>query len=312
MQQVRIRATAAPEAPSEISMSVARLKNAYQGLKTFSRRHRWPLTALGMALLVGGVFWSVRQLDFDPAQIEPAYVALVALVLIPLGMAVAAVNLQLMGRVVGTRIVFRTAFAATVYGRIAEVLPIPGAAMVRGAALIHSGASMGKTVTILVWSSLLSLAMVGLCASVPLIAALPILGWMLAAGSALATLVAGAWLMSRSNAGLLGAMIAVRVVNIALSVLRFWACFAAIGFTLPLVTSALFVVAGSVTTYIGVVPGGLGISEGLSAGLALLVDVQASAAFLAAAVNRLLGLSMAGVGALLLAAPGELKMKEAQ
>ena len=292
-------------------MSVARLKTAYQGLKAFSQRYRWPLTGVGAAILVAGVAWSVQRLELDPANIEPRFLALVALTLIPAGMVVAAINLQLMGRVVGTQIGFRTALTATVYGRIAEVLPLPGAAMVRGATLMHSGAKMGETVTIMVWSSLLSLAMVGLVASAPLIMAMPMMGWGLAAASALVSLVSCIWLRSHSSVGLVCTMLAIRVVNIALSVLRFWACFAAIGFALPLVTSALFVIAGSVTTYIGIVPGGLGISESLSAGLALLIKVEASAAFLAAAVNRLLGLSMAGVGALVLTAPKELQFKEA-
>lgn len=292
-------------------MSVARLKTAYQGFKAWSQRHRWPLTAAGVAVLVAGLAWSVERLELNPAQIEPRFLALVALILIPAGMVIAAINLQLMGRVLGTNIGFRTALTATVYGRIAEVLPLPGAAMVRGATLLHSGARMGETVTIMVWSSLLSLAMVGLVASVPLMLAWPIIGWALLASSAGVTVVSIVWLFSHSNAGVVGSMIAIRVVNIALSVLRFWACFAAIGFALPLETSALFVIAGSVTTYVGIVPGGLGISESLSAALALLVEVDASAAFLAAAVNRLLGLSMAGVGALILTAPKDLHLKEA-
>ena len=283
-------------------MSIARLKQAYHGLKSWSQRYRWPLTALGALLLVVGVAWSLERLEFDPAQIDIGLVALVALVLIPAGMVVAAINLQLMGRAVGTRITFKTAFAATVYGRIAEVLPIPGAAMVRGAALMQSGAKMGEALTIMVWSSLLSLAMVGLCASVPLIMALPAAGWLLAAGSTLGALISGVWVLRQSGAGLLGSMVAVRFAYIVLGALRFWACFAAIGFPLSLANSALFVVSSTITNFVGIVPGGLGISEFLSAGLALLVDVAPSQAFLAAAINNILTLAMAGVVALILPA----------
>jgi len=293
-------------------MSVARLKLAYQGLKSWSQRYRWPLTIVGALVLVGGVFWSVQSLAFDPAQIQPAFLAFLALVLIPAGMAVGALNLQLMARVVGTTIGFRTAVAVTAYGRIADVLPIPGRAVVRGAALMKSGAKMGETVTIMVWSSLLSLAMVGLCASVPLTMAYPAAGWIVAAGSAIVGLISAWWIFSQSSAWVLGAMVALRFVNVALSVMRHWACFAAIGFGLPLVTSALFVVAGSITTYFGVVPGGLGISEVLSAGLALIVDIEPSSAFLAATLNRITGLAMSGLVALILSASIGLKLKEAQ
>ncbi|MEL7317657.1 MAG: hypothetical protein AAFN04_03350 [Pseudomonadota bacterium] len=293
-------------------MSFAQLKWAYHSLKGWSQRYRWPLTTLGAVVLVAGVALSVLSLDFDPAQMQPAYLALLALTLIPAGMVVGALNLQLMARVVGTKIGFRTAIAVTAYGRIAEVLPIPGRAVVRGAALMQSGAKMGETVSIMVWSSLLSLAMVGLCASVPLTFAYPAVGGIVAAGSAGVGCISAWWIFSQSNAAVLAAMMVLRFVNVALSVMRHWACFAAIGFGLTFVTSALFVVAGSITTYVGVVPGGLGISEILSAALALIVDIEPSSAFLAAALNRITGLAMSGLVALILSASIGHKVKEAQ
>ncbi|MEL7447471.1 MAG: hypothetical protein AAGK02_16995, partial [Pseudomonadota bacterium] len=203
-----------------------------------------------------------------------------------------------------------TAMAATAYGRIAEVLPIPGAAMVRGVALMHSGANLAQTATILVWSSLLTISMVGLCASFPLILAVPAVGWFVAAGSLAGILVSAIWLLRQSGVLLVCSMIVLRIANVGLSVLRFWACFAAIGFAVPIAKAALFVVAGSVTTYVGIIPGGLGISEFLSAGLAVIVDILPSAAFLAAAINRIAGLAVSGIVALIITAPANLSVKE--
>ncbi|MEL7445534.1 MAG: hypothetical protein AAGK02_06945, partial [Pseudomonadota bacterium] len=75
-------------------MDLAQLKQAAKGIKDWSQRYRWPLTMLGAILLLGGLFWSVRQLDFDPAQVRPEYLVFVALVLVPAGLVVAAINLQ--------------------------------------------------------------------------------------------------------------------------------------------------------------------------------------------------------------------------
>lgn len=281
-------------------MSFAQLKQAALAAKSWSQRYRWPLTLVGALLLAGGISWSIQQLALDPAQIRPEFLALVAAVLVPAGIVVAALNLQLMGRTVGTTIAFRTAIAATAYGRIAEILPIPGAAMVRGAALMHSGANLGQTTAVLVWSSLMTLSMVGICASYTIITMYPAIGWLIAAGSSAGVIVTSWWFLRHTSAANVGAMIALRIANVGLSVLRFWACFAALGIAVPFAKAAVFVVASSVTTYIGIVPGGLGISESLSAGLALIVDMQPSAAFLAAASDRIAGLAISGLVALLI------------
>ena len=281
-------------------MTLARFQKAAKSARSWSQRYRWPLTLAGALVLIGGVAWSLSRLEFDVARLQPAYLVLVASVLVPASIAVAAINLEILGKVVGTSIPISNAVAVTAYGRVAELLPIPGAALARGAALMQSGANLAQTTSVLIWSSLMTLAMVALFACYPLAQVHAFLGVAVGGAGILGLLLTGAWFLSRSNARIVGAMVGLRFVNVAIGVLRFWACFAAIGFGVPMDQAAVFVIASSITTYIGIVPGGLGISEILSASLALLIDIDPLAAFLAAAVDRIVGLAISGLVALIM------------
>ena len=267
-------------------------------MRQFGTRFKLPITLAALAVFIGGIGWSVAHSDLQLSEIHPLPLLITAIVLVPLGLVVAAWNLCLLGRVVGTRISFGSALAATAYGRVAEVLPIPGAALVRGFALINAGAGTKASAGVLIQSAILSLAMAGLASSPPLITRYALVGWLIALGSLLVTVICLRWIGKRTDLQVVVFMVAVRLATIALSCLRFYACFAALGVGVPLLTTMIFVIATTLTTMSGIVPAGLGISESLSAGLALTVGIASSAAFLAAALNRILGLSVSAAIAL--------------
>jgi len=285
-------------------LGMSEVTRVRQGLREIATRYRIPLLVASMALFVGGSVWSIGNLDLEPAAVSVAPILLVLIVLVPLGILVSAWNLQLLARTVETRISLAHSIAATAYGRIAEILPIPGAAMVRGAALLGSGANFGAMIGVLAWSSLMTLATAGLFAAIPVLLRFPLQGWVIMAGSACAFVASVAWVARRAGLGIVGGMIAVRFLTLILTTLRFAACFAAISAIVPPVDTLLFVVGSTLTTYIGIVPAGLGIGESISAALAVVVGVAPAAAFLAAAINRISGLVVSGVVALVMFAAG--------
>jgi len=63
----------------------------------------------------------------------------------------------------------------------------------------------------------------------------------------------------------------------------------------------IFTAAGTIGNAATIVPAGLGITEGIASALALLMGVSPAAAFLVVAVNRLIGLCVAGIVVLHLA-----------
>ena len=94
------------------------------------------------------------------------------------------------------------------------------------------------------------------------------------------------------------AMVAVRFVTLAVTVLRLIVAFATLGEDLGWIEAALYAVAPTLGTAVGIVPAGLGINEAIAAGLATLVAGSSATAFLAVALNRALGLAV-GAGLVL-------------
>ncbi len=279
-------------------MQIDTLMQAGKRLRNKAKTYRRPIGLASLLLFVGGIVWALDRIAIDWSDVDLTWLALVLLVLVPANLLVAAINLQLLARAVDQRIDGRTAIMVTAYGRVAELLPIPGAAIMRGAALMQAGASAADSARILAWSSVLTLGMAGLVAALPITVRLPLLAGALALGSAVLCAVSLRWLAGRLTGGQLAGMIGVRLGILATTVLRFWACFAALGYTASFFNTAVFVIGGTLTTLIGIAPGGLGISEGISAAIALTVGIPAALAFLTAALNRLLGLAGSGLVAL--------------
>lgn len=276
-------------------MNFDRLLQLYRGIKGFAARHRLPLMLLALALFFGGLAWSISAIEIAWADVQAWPLLLTLLLLVPLTVLVSAWNLQLLARLVERRINLETAIMATAYGRIAEVLPIPGAVIVRGMALMQSGASAGETAKVMAWSGLLTLAMAGMVASLPLLAYFAGVAAIVLLASTILAGICLVWLVRQLDATVAIQMVGIRLAMLALSVLRFFACFAALSYAAPLLDTAIFVIGGTLTTLIGIVPAGLGIAEMVSAALALSVGIPAAIAFLAAALNRVTGLAGSGL-----------------
>ena len=81
-----------------------------------------------------------------------------------------------------------------------------------------------------------------------------------------------------------------KVALVTVDALRMFLCLNALGVAIVFDQAAALAVAGVVGNAVSIVPAGLGIREAVSAGLAPLVGLSAGMAFLAAALNHLLGL----------------------
>lgn len=258
-------------------------------------RHRLPILIIAFALFLFGTVWSIHKLDLDLASIEFVPIVLVLLVLVPVGLLVSSWNLMVLARIVGTRITLYDAIAATAFGRVAEIMPVPGAALVRAGALLKSGAGVGGTLSVLAWSSIMALAMAGLLAGIAFFQHDLVAATILTGASIAGFLFSVFWVARRAPPSVLASLLLVRVAMLSLSVMRILACFAAVSITTSVSQALIFVVGVTLTTQAGIVPAGLGVGEAVSAALALLVGMSPAGAFLASALNRICGLLASGV-----------------
>jgi hypothetical protein len=268
------------------------------------RARRWLLLA-GAVLFLGGAAFAVRDLDLPPGGVRVAPVLVVAVVLVPLTIAVNAVELVALGRLLGQRLGAATAVRVVVLGTAANLLPLPGAAALRIQALAGGGATYAAATGINVaaaFSWLGAAAAVGGAALAtegrgPLGLTIAAAGLVALVGS---TFVA--WRLSTVPAPgrPLVLLVAAEVATVVVHALRLVLLLGAIGAATSFAAGTVVGTSGPLAAAAGVFPAGLGVAEALAAGAGALVAVPAAAAFAAAALNRLVGY---GVLAVVVAVP---------
>ena len=188
----------------------------------------------------------------------------------------------------------RGALEIAVVGTAANMLPLPGATLVRIVGLKASGAGAGDSVqaTLFVASIWFGLAFLVAGLWMPPLQVPWVREGFLAFG-AVASVVSLYW--ARCLSGGLAVPIQVSCVKLLLvltDVVRMFVCLRALGVDSTLAQNAAFAVTSVVGNAASIVPAGLGVREGLSAVLAPLVGLTASAGFVAASLNRLLGMAI--------------------
>lgn len=267
--------------------------------KTALHRWRHPLTIGAVVVLVGGMAVSIWALDLEWADIGWGALLLNLLLLSPLRLAVAALNLQLLARSVGRRIPYVEAFTISAIGRVAEVLPGPGGALVRGGALMRAGARVGESAAITLLTGFLTLTIsLGLSGAAITLAGFDAGLAILTAGG-LGVLLCAALIARRAGKLLTAGILAQRFALLGLGVLRLMTAFAIIGVGINGVEAAIFIICTTLSSAVTVVPAGIGIAETAAASLAYFVDISPAAAFLAVAINGVLGLVFCSSVALL-------------
>jgi hypothetical protein len=257
---------------------------------TLSPALKLPATILGVALLIGGTFWSLARLDIGWSEVR--LLPLVANLVLAQSalLAIAAITLRLSAKAVGTEIGFREALRFVAFATFAEILPLPGGALVRGAALMRSGASLGGATSIVTLTAILSLALLVAMSAAALIGlgtpeALPVLGLAL-----VGLLASFAVIARRAGFALSLAILAIRLFTAAAGAVSIYLALVTLAQPAGILEAALLTVSATLGSAVMVIPAGIGISEGIAAGLATLTNVAPEAAFLAVAIHRALGL----------------------
>jgi uncharacterized membrane protein YbhN (UPF0104 family) len=198
-----------------------------------------------------------------------------------------------MTRLGGREVGWPAAFEVSVYTSAANMLPLPGGVLTRIAALRGLGIGVGR-------GSLLTLLGLGLWGGVAFVFSG---AWLLRggeAGAGAAFLAIGAALLGPALAGclrmtrdprLLAGLLLVRLGSIGLEAARMALAIRALGAAIAFEEASIFVVASFLGTVVSIAPAGLGVREAVVAGLSPFVGVDPALGFLAATVNRAVGMA---------------------
>ncbi|MGB5485719.1 hypothetical protein, partial [Parasphingorhabdus sp.] len=112
-------------------------------------RFRQIILIVAVFALIAGIYFSFRsQPDlFQEARLGP--IIILALFAVPLTIYFNALEFVLSARLIGHKIGLKSAAETSVIGGVANMLPLPGGALVRVAALKAEGASVGKSTSIM-------------------------------------------------------------------------------------------------------------------------------------------------------------------
>jgi uncharacterized membrane protein YbhN (UPF0104 family) len=283
--------------------------------RTESPRGRQISMVVSAVLFVVAMVLGFRGLPEGEHHLVWWAIVVTSVIGVPVLIALNGVEYVASGAVLGHRIPMRDAMPIAVYARAANLLPLPGAALVRMQGLKREGSSYGRAASATLSTALFWLGASLLVGGLVLVPVRPLFGLLFFGGGVFFTLLGHVAVRSivarreddpparealRRSAVLLGvelAMVGVRGV-------RFWLVM--IGFDIggSFAGAMLLPVAGVVSSAIGFFPSGLGIREVLSGALSRMVGDTASSGLLASGLDRLVSLPVMAVVALVVAVTG--------
>ena len=245
-----------------------------------------------VTLFIGGIGVSLMHQPDIFSNLDWRPVAILLAFCVPLTIVLNALEFQLSARVINQRVLFGKALEIAVIGSAANMLPLPGAALTRVLGLKAAGGSyrQGATVTGVVALIWLGVALAFSGAAITLLDNAVLGLSFIGIGGVVAT-IATVMVARTSRNWTLGFLLAImKVLFVTLDALRIYLCLRGLGVEASYLQASAFVVAGVVGSAVSIVPAGLGVREAVSAGLAPVVGLAASVGFLAASLNRLLGM----------------------
>lgn len=246
------------------------------------------LAAAALAFSFGG--WiALATIDLELGDVVWWPIILVAILGVAGTQTLNAVEMELSAKSLHHSFGFASALELSILGSAANMLPLPGAAMVRMGALRSVGARLRDSgaVTLaiaLIWAGIaFLLSGTALAGSAPLLApAFLLLGLVTAIGAIF-------WLRKLGSTWpTVLLLILVKIGLVVLSVFRIQLCLIAIGTSASFEQVTIFAVSALLGSAVSIVPAGLGIRELASAALAPFVGIEASVAFIATALDRII------------------------
>ncbi len=286
--------TIEPTHPIEPNAPAKPLSGLITRAKGFASTYRIPLLGIAAAIFAVGLAISVSRLELAFSDIAFSYIALSALVFVPVAFLYGAVNFMIMARGAGVKVSFASALRTSCVAQFAEFLPIPGGAMVRGGALMRQGSGAASAAAHVTVNALLWIACAALAGGLSLGIENPIAFAIALAGLA-GILACTGWLANLAGITTAFAALAMRVIGLFIAGARLFAAFATIGFAVAWLDLYPFVFATIAGSAAAIAPGGLGISETVAAALATLSTIPSEAAFLAVGLNRLIGFAISWI-----------------
>lgn len=266
---------------------------AQRRLKNWALKWKTWILPIVLVLYAIGIFYCLSLLELDKDNISFGSLLIVTLVLSPLSTLLNGLELKFCADAIQKPLRYPQALQASTASTLANILPLPAGFALRASILVSRGARVGEASFILLTAALLWLSLAAAITGFTLLEGAygQVVGFI---GAAVALILVVR--IARANSiSLALAFLAVRILMLFLLILQLSFCFEVIGYETSFTSSAVYVISSVIGTMVSIVPAGIGITEGVGAMLANLAGDPPSAAFISLALNRMVGLCVAGV-----------------
>jgi hypothetical protein len=250
-------------------------------------------------LFVAAFGFGLRAVPDGELHLTAWPLVVLALLAVPSANAANGLEYAVAARIGGHTVRVGEALEVSVLSSAANLLPLPGAALVRVRAMRRRGSSYQRAlaVTALVGGAWLATSLVlaggllaaGRAGEVDDVAAAAVLGAGLV-GVALVVVAVRRLAPVGQAPSLAAGLLAVEVLAVAVAAARYLLVLRALDLDVALEQAVALSVASVLASALGFVPGGLGLREALAGAIAGLVGLPVATGVLAAAVDRLVGL----------------------
>jgi len=280
------------------------LVDRIQHARAPSPRFKRITLALALLVFVVATVLAVRALPPLPPDGRQPALFLVVAALAAMSIVINGAEYTLSSAALGGRVPLGDATRISVLSTAANLLPIPGAAIVKTRALQRRGHGLRIAATLTIAIGIIWVGVAGVMAGTLVAATGNRVGLgigLTAAG--LVILVLGAVILANqktvmSSRRLVVWALAIEIVSVALTSVRFYLVLRAIGFDGSLAQSATLAATAIVASAAGIFPGGLGLRELLSSAVGPAVGLSSAVSTVVAAVERIAGLAVVAIMAL--------------
>lgn len=257
-----------------------------------SDRARATFGVFALILFTSGLVWAYRQNPSVLHQLRWSYALLLVVVLLPMAAIANATRFHVTARTVGSPCTFGRALVIAAFSTAANLLPLPGGMIVRIANLRGTEDGLAGAVSVTVLSAVLAAVVTLMLSASAFVAyerstlSVTIFGATTFGFLLVLTLLA----FSMIRAALFKLLFIEAGVGV-LEAIRIVVCFLMIGSILEPEQALVLNASSIVGSAVSVVPAGLGVKEITAAVIAAQISVSPSVAFVALALNRMIGLS---------------------
>ena len=268
---------------SLLSKIEALIKNAQS-----SKRFRASAFIIAILIFFGGLALCIGSSPDIFSKINYGPFLILLLVGVPLTLVFNALDFVYSAELVERRFAFLEAFKISIFSTAANMLPLPGGAVIRVAALRQAGAGLGEGTRVTLATGFIWLGVSLIFSSAWIAAYMPSLAVLSGLGGSLVFIMGVIVANSKFQKNIvILKIISLKLAATLLVAFKLMLSLYALGQIVPFSKAAVMSAADVIGSAVMIVPAGLGVNEAVSAVLAQAVGLTAATGFLAAVINRL-------------------------